>query len=141
MGDVNPADYDVMFMVGGAHGHDRVSTFPFLQDAGDLPRNGEGRTIVVGNDVWIGRGALILPGVRIGDGAVIGAHAVVSRDVRPYAVVVGNPAREVKRRFDDATVDWLLRNAWWNEPHDKLMERIDWLTSPPPNRLDAPPAE
>src|SRR5690606_33546632 len=64
---------------------------------------------VIGNDVWIGRSAVILPGVTIGDGAVIGAHAVVSRPVRPYAVVAGNPAREVRRRLADDAVERMLR--------------------------------
>lgn len=76
----------------------------------DLGRGGD---IVLGGDCWIGRGVRILPGVTIGPGAVVRSYSVVHDDVRPFAVVRGNPAEEVERRFDDATVEALLRVAWW----------------------------
>lgn len=91
--------------------------------------DGPPRRVDIGNDVWIGRGARILPGVTIGDGAVIGAFSVVSEDVRPYAVVVGNPAREVRRRFDDATVRALLRIRWWDWPNEQVLARCSELCS------------
>lgn len=72
---------------------------------------------------------MILPGVTIGDGAVVGARAVVTRDVRPYAVVVGNPAVEVKRRFDDATVDRLLEIKWWEWPESLVRSAVPLLSS------------
>jgi acetyltransferase-like isoleucine patch superfamily enzyme len=71
------------------------------------------KRVVLGNDVWIGHGALVRPGVTVGDGAVIGAHAVVTKDVPPYAVAVGNPARIVKQRFPDDVVRELLELKWW----------------------------
>lgn len=83
--------------------------------------------IVVGNDVWIGYEAVILAGVRIGDGAVIGARAVVTRDVPPYTVVGGVPAKELKKRFDDDTVTALLEMQWWNWPHERLVEALPMI--------------
>lgn len=96
-----------------------VSTFPFYTLEGwdmeppkpsDLPLKGD---MVVGNDVWIGQNAVILPGVHIGDGAIIGANHVVGRDVAPYAIVIGNPARDLRKRFDDELIDLLLQFKWW----------------------------
>lgn len=79
---------------------------------------------VVGNDVWIGYEATIMPGVTIGGGTVIAAKSVVSRDVPPYAVVAGNPARVVRRRFDDRTVERLLAIGWWNWPAQKITRSL-----------------
>ena len=72
--------------------------------------------MTIGNDVWIGSGAMILSGVTIGDGAVVAARAVVTKDVPPYAIVAGNPARLVRYRFDEATIAALLEAAWWELP-------------------------
>jgi virginiamycin A acetyltransferase len=80
---------------------------------------------VVGNDVWIGTQAVILPGVTIGDGAIVAAHAVVSRNVPAYAVVAGNPARPVRQRFDSTTVERLLAACWWDWPVDKITRNLD----------------
>jgi acetyltransferase-like isoleucine patch superfamily enzyme len=85
--------------------------------------------IEIGNDVWIGRGARVRSGVTIGDGAVVGGYAVVTRDVRPYAVVVGVPARETRRRFDDEQVDALLRIAWWQWSMDAIERSVPQLCS------------
>lgn len=76
--------------------------------------------IVIGNDVWIGYEALILSGVHIGDGAIIGARAVVSKDVPPYTIVGGIPAKELRKRFDAVTVEKLLRLSWWDWPYEKI---------------------
>ena len=111
-------------MAGGNHPTAGVSTFPFAIFGGDwakdttdliydLPSRGD---TVVGNDVWFGYRAMVMPGVRIGDGAIIAAGAVVSRDVPPYSIVAGNPARVVRTRFAEADVDRLLRSAWWDWP-------------------------
>ena len=122
------------FGVGGNHRTDWVTTYP-LRTAWGLPgANTDGhprpeRDIVVGSDVWIGSDALILPGVSVGDGAVIGARAVVARDVRPYAIVVGSPATEVRRRFDDATVERLLAARWWTWADDRVRAHVDLLCS------------
>jgi serine acetyltransferase len=87
--------------------------------------------VVIGNDVWLGAGCTVMSGVTISDGAVVGAHAVVDRDVRPYAVVVGNRAREVRRRFDDRTVDRLLELKWWDWNDERVVNSINLLSSPP----------
>ena len=120
----------VEFVMNGAnHQMNAVSTFPFYTLEGwdapppspaDLPLKGD---TVIGNDVWIGQNAVILPGVHIGDGAIIGASSVVGRDVEPYTIVVGNPARPVRKRFDDELIGLLLRFRWW----DKSIEEIDAL--------------
>lgn len=80
--------------------------------------------IVVGNDVWIGYEAVLLSGVTIGDGAIIGTRAVVTQDVPPYTIVGGVPAKPIRRRFDDATIDALLRLRWWDWPREKLAQNI-----------------
>ena len=120
----------VEFVMNGAnHQMNAVSTFPFYTLEGwdapppspaDLPLKGD---TVIGNDVWIGQNAVILPGVHIGDGAIIGASSVVGHDVEPYTIVVGNPARPVRKRFDDELTALLLRFRWW----DKSIEEIDSL--------------
>lgn len=76
--------------------------------------------IVIGNDVWIGYEAVVLAGVRIGDGAVVGARAVVTADVPPYTVVGGVPAKTIKKRFDEETIDAMLRIRWWDLPYDEI---------------------
>jgi acetyltransferase-like isoleucine patch superfamily enzyme len=124
----------VELIPGGYHRPDWVSTYPFrvrwgLEGAGRDGHPAPGRGIAIGNDVWCGRGAMILDRVTIGDGAVIGANAVVARDVRPYAIVAGNPAAEVRRRFDDALVDALLAIAWWDWPDAVIRERVPQLCS------------
>ncbi len=80
--------------------------------------------IVVGSDVWIGYEAVILAGVTIGDGAVIGARAVVTKDVPPYTIVGGVPARAIRRRFPEETVEELLRLKWWDWPPERIAQNI-----------------
>jgi acetyltransferase-like isoleucine patch superfamily enzyme len=126
---------DVVMTVGGNHPHDWPSTYPFRIKLGLPGAYTDGhptlsRDIEIGSDVWIGREARILAGVHIGHGAVVGAYAVVSKDVRPYAIVVGNPAREVRRRFTDDQVDAMLEIAWWEWHEDTIIENIDYLSQP-----------
>lgn len=83
--------------------------------------------IVVGNDVWIGYEAIILAGVTVGDGAVIGARAVVTKDVPPYTIVGGIPARIIRRRFDEETIHALLRIKWWNWRPEQIRKKIIFL--------------
>ena len=83
----------------------------------------------IGNDVWVGFGATILSGVTIGDGAVIGARALVAKDVPPYAIVGGVPAKVIKYRFDDATIGRLLKLKWWNCKEKKIRKHVDKLCS------------
>ena len=120
----------VEFVMNGAnHQMNAVSTFPFYTLEGwdmnppamaDLPFKGD---TVIGNDVWIGQNAVILPGVHIGDGAIIGANSVVGGEVSPYTIVIGNPARELRKRFDDELIHLMLKLRWW----DKSIEEIDTL--------------
>jgi acetyltransferase-like isoleucine patch superfamily enzyme len=116
----------VTILLGGEHHSDWVTTYPFsliFPGARSLPgyplTKGD---VEIGNDVWIGHGALILSGVTIGNGAVVGARSVVVRDVEPYAVVAGAPARTVRERFPPDTVAALQRIAWWNWPQDRIRE-------------------
>jgi carbonic anhydrase/acetyltransferase-like protein (isoleucine patch superfamily) len=83
--------------------------------------------VIIGSDVWIGTEAVILSGVKVGDGAVIGARAVVAKDVPPYAVVAGNPSRIVKWRFEPAIVERLLRVAWWNWSEESIDKVLPFL--------------
>lgn len=85
--------------------------------------------IVIGNDVWIGYEAVILAGVTIGDGAVIGSRAVVTKDVPPYTIVGGVPARTIRRRFDEDIVEELLRLRWWDWPEEVIKENIPAIQS------------
>ena len=125
----------VEFVMNDAnHQMNAVSTFPFYTlegwdmeapDASDMPFKGD---TVIGNDVWIGQNAVILPGVQIGDGAIIGANSVVGGIVEPYTIVVGNPAKPVRKRFDDALIELLLRFKWWDKSIDEINALIPILT-------------
>ena len=125
---------EIVFIPGGNHRVDWATTSP-LRALLDLPPIGgeagpaSKGDITVGNDVWIGYGATILSGVTIGHGAVIGARAVVARDVRPYSIVVGNPAAELRRRFDDSAIEGLLALGWWDWPLDEIARRVDLLNA------------
>lgn len=116
---------NVTLLLGAGHNTAWISTFPIRERFG-LPGRFEqhptyrGPT-VIGNDVWIGRDVLILDGITIGHGAVIGARAVVTKDVRPYAVVAGVPAREIRRRFTDEQVEALLDIAWWDWADEQIL--------------------
>lgn len=121
----------VTFMAGGNHRIDTASSYPFRRIFERGPRSAVSRgALVVGNDVWIGREALVLSGCTVGDGAVIGARAVVSRDVPPYAVVAGNPAQVVRKRFEPEVVAALLRIRWWEWPPERIRERLEWFEGP-----------
>lgn len=115
-------------LVGGEHDLDAASTYPFAHFPGDFPgaehemRPATRGDVVIGNDVWIGEGAMILSGTTIEDGAVIGARAVVRGWVLPYAVMAGNPARKLRTRFDAAMVSALLAIKWWDWPIEKIQE-------------------
>jgi len=88
--------------------------------------------VVIGNDVWIGYGAIILSGVRIGDGAVVAAGAVVTTDIEPYTIVIGNPARPTRKRFDEETIRRLLEIKWWAWPAEKIRNNLDAICSDDP---------
>lgn len=126
----------VQFIMGSAnHRMSSVSTYPFSvfggawqQAAGphlaQLPFKGD---TVIGNDVWIGRNSVIMPGVTIGDGAIIAAHSVVAKDVAPYTIAGGNPVRPIKQRFDDELTGLLLRLQWWNLQPQQLVKFMPTL--------------
>lgn len=125
---------EVSIFGGGEHRTDWITTFP-LRIMFGLPgawNDGipcaKGETIV-GNDVWIGYGAMILSGVTVGDGVVIGAGSVVTKDVPPYTIVGGNPAKFVKSRFDDETKKELLKIKWWEWPIEKILNNVTLLCS------------
>lgn len=122
-----------IFMNGANHAMDGFTTYPFdifgadwgsVHDPERLESGNRGDT-VIGPDVWIGHEAMILPGSRIGAGAIIGARAVVSGSVAPYAVVVGNPGRVVRHRFPADTIRTLLDIAWWDWPAERIARHLD----------------
>ena len=126
----------VTIILGGNHRSDWITTYPFpafkesWPEAATIKGHPASKgDIVIGNDVWIGYSATILSGVTIGSGAVIGTQALISRDVAPYAVMAGNPAREIKKRFDDTAIAQLLQLAWWDWPEEKIRANLPLLCS------------
>lgn len=123
------------FVMAGNQGHrnDWVSSFPFFwmpevpAFAGALNGFCPAGDTVIGHDVWIGTEAIIMPGVRVGDGAVIGTRAVVTRDVEPYTIVGGNPAAPIRKRFGEDAIAALLDMQWWHWPDDQLREAMPLL--------------
>lgn len=92
----------------------------------DLPLKGD---TIIGNDVWIGQNATILPGIHIGDGAIIGMNSTVGSDVPPYTIVAGNPAKEIRKRFDDELIELMLKFEWWNKSVEEINNLIPLLTN------------
>jgi acetyltransferase-like isoleucine patch superfamily enzyme len=126
----------VEILLGGDHRLNWVSTYPFAAMRGLFPDarapedyHASRGDVVIGHDVWLGSGCMILSGVTIGPGAVVAARAVVTRDVPAYAVVAGNPARVVRHRFDEAAVAALLAAAWWDLPHAAVTRLVPLLQS------------
>ncbi len=110
-------------------------TFPIFFDEWDLDSknitsawDNKGDT-VIGNDVWIGYDAIIMSGVKIGDGAIIGTRAVVTKDIPPYTIVGGVPAKPIRKRFDDKTIEKLLSIKWWNWDKEKIKQNIQSIQS------------
>jgi virginiamycin A acetyltransferase len=127
----------VSFIMNGAnHLTDSISTYPFAvfgngwenaMDGKSYPYKGD---TIVGNDVWIGYNATIMAGVNIGDGAIIAANSTVTKDVDPYSIVGGNPAREIRKRFPDDVIRKLLDLRWWDWDADKITRNVQYLTDP-----------
>ena len=127
------------FIMGPAnHRISSVTTYPFNVFGGlwtertpphmaQLPRKGD---TIIGNDVWIGRESVIMPGIKIGDGAMIAAYSVVTKDVPPYCLAGGNPAKLIKKRFDDELTELLQNWKWWNFPPEKLADVLPLLCDP-----------
>jgi virginiamycin A acetyltransferase len=119
----------VRFIMNGSnHALDGISTYPFKvfgKSWADVPMNtvNKGNT-VIGNDVWIGNSATIMQGVTIGDGAIIGTNSLVTKDVAPYTIVGGNPARMIRNRFSDEEIAFLLQLRWWDWPIEKITANL-----------------
>jgi virginiamycin A acetyltransferase len=124
---------NVKFIMNGAnHKMSGLSTYPFnifgddwervMPEPGELPFKGD---TVIGNDVWIGYEAVIMPGVKVGDGAIIAAKSVIVKDVPPYTIVGGNPGVVIRQRFCDETIHALLQIAWWNWDIEKITRNLE----------------
>lgn len=124
----------VRFIMNGSnHAMDGISTYPFkvfgkAWTKATMNVVSKGDT-VIGNDVWIGNSATIMQGVHIGHGAIIGTNALVTKNVEPYAMVGGNPATLIRKRFDDETITFLLELAWWDWPVEKITEHLTAITT------------
>jgi virginiamycin A acetyltransferase len=134
-----------IFMNGGTHAMSGFSTYPFNIfghgweagfDAATWEAESRGDTLI-GPDVWIGTAAALMPGVTIGPGAIVAAHSVVTSDVPAYAVVAGNPAGVVRRRFDEATIAALLAIAWWDWPVSRISAHLDAIRGADLSALEA----
>lgn len=134
---------ETRFIMTGNHKLDTISTYPFpifgqgweaAFSIEDFPMKGD---IEIGHDVWLGYDSMVLSGVKIGHGAIIGARSVVAKDVPPYCTVVGNPGRVVKQRFDDATIERLLKLAWWDWPIEKIVKHLKLICSADVDALEA----
>ncbi len=123
--------FGVTAILGGNHRHDWVTTFPFSDLWPEAPKveghpasNGD---IRIGHDVWVGAEAMIMSGVTIGNGAVIAARSVVTRDVKPYEIVGGAPAKPLDWRFDHETIARLEAVAWWNWSKERILKALPWM--------------
>ena len=126
---------DVIFIMNGAnHLSKAVTSYPFAIFGKDWSGAMEGKSYPykgdtsVGNDVWIGYGATIMPGLKIGDGAIIGSKSVVTKDVAPYSIVGGNPSKEIRKRFSEDQITRLVKQEWWNWPIEKVTKHLNLLT-------------
>ena len=132
----------VEFIMNGAnHQMNAVSTYPFYifgtweqsaPNKKDLPLKGD---TIIGNDVWIGQNVTILPGVHIGDGVIIGANSVVGNNVKPYTIVAGNPAKEIRKRFDPELIEIMEKLKWWDKSIEEINSLIPILTCSDLNKV------
>ncbi|AHI52386.1 CatB-related O-acetyltransferase [Spiroplasma culicicola] len=124
-----------IIMNGANHRINSISTYPFeifnefnvQKDKIPAPVN-KGNT-VIGNDVWIGYGSIIMPGVTIGNGSIIAAGSVIVKDVEPYTIVGGNPAKLIRKRFCKSTIDKIEETKWWDQDIEEVKKLIPWLMS------------
>ncbi|MEM9529261.1 MAG: CatB-related O-acetyltransferase, partial [Bacteroidota bacterium] len=126
---------DVTFIMNGAnHLSEAITSYPFAIFGKDWANAMEGKqypmkgNTTIGNDVWIGYGATIMPGVTVGDGAIIATKAVVTKNVPAYSIVGGNPAREIRKRFSPEIIEQLLVLKWWDWPLEKITANVHHLT-------------
>ena len=133
---------DVKFIMNGAnHLTDAISSYPFAVFGNGWEHAMNGKTypnkgnITIGNDVWIGYNATIMAGVTIGDGAIIATNATVTKNVEPYTIVGGNPAKEIRKRFSKEIITKLLELQWWHWGIEKITKNVQHLTSGDVNKL------
>lgn len=120
---------DAVVMDGGfTHETKFISTYPFHTWGGNSNIRMRG-DIIIGNDVWLAENCMIMSGITIGDGAIVGARAVVTKSVEPYSVVAGSPAKVINMRFSDEQIQKLLEIKWWNWSDEKVRENILLLSS------------
>lgn len=125
----------VRFIMNGSnHAMGGFSTYPFKVFGEEWSKKDPMHVVskgdtVIGNDVWIGNSATIMQGIKIGDGAIIGTNSLVTRNVEPYTIVGGNPAREIRKRFDDETINYLVNLKWWDWPVESITEHLDLITN------------
>jgi virginiamycin A acetyltransferase len=136
IGDFCSIAENVTILLGGNHPTDWVSSFPFgviFEDFkgrySDCPEKLSKGDVIIGNDVWIGINATILSGVTIGDGAIVAANALITKNVEPYAIIGGNPAKVLKKRFSDEAISKLLVIKWWDWKIDKIEKNLDLIIS------------
>ena len=127
---------DVTFIMNGAnHLSEAITSYPFAIFGKYWANAMEGKqypikgNTIIGNDVWMGYGATIMPGIKIGDGAIIATKSVVTKNVEPYSIVGGNPAREIRKRFSEENIKQLLEISWWEWPIEKITANVQHLTS------------
>jgi chloramphenicol O-acetyltransferase type B len=121
----------VKIIMGGNNTHNTkfISTYPFSSKEALRRSFEEKGDTVIGNDVWIGTNSILMPGVKLGDGAIIAAHSVVTKDVPPYSLVGGNPAKLIRSRFSDAEIARLLELQWWKWPEEKVEALLPLIQS------------
>lgn len=136
---------DVKFIMNGAnHLSESISSYPFAIFGNGWENAMEGKSyphkgdLIIGNDVWIGYNATIMSGIVIGDGAIIATNATVTKDVAPYTIVGGNPAKEIRKRFDEDTIKKLLAIQWWNWDIATISKNVQALTGGNLSELDFP---
>jgi acetyltransferase-like isoleucine patch superfamily enzyme len=132
---------NVTILLGGNHKTDWITTYPFPALYVQFPEanhiSGYPSTkgdVEIGNDVWIGFSSMILSGVKVADGAVVAAGSVVTRNIGPYEIWGGNPARLIKKRFSDDVIEKLLLEKWWDWPIEKVRDRMEYLCASPVNK-------
>lgn len=125
---------DIFIFLAGNHDYKNISTFPFHCLGYNTPPDFQCKSlsngsVIIGNDVWIGRKTMIMSGVTIGDGAVIAAGSVVTKNIEPYSIVGGNPSKLLKYRFDSFQIKKLLEIKWWEWSDEKVKDNIEYLQS------------
>ena len=131
----------VRFIMNGSnHAMEGISTYPFKVFGGIWAKKDPMNVVskgdtVIGNDVWIGNSVTIMQGIKIGDGAIIGTNSLVTKNVEPYSIVGGNPAKEIRKRFSEETIQFLLELKWWDWDVEKISDHLDLITSGDINAL------